>query len=99
MSEYVEGLLHKLALHGALVDVVLPDSEHRYFSTHCRHGGPQREDGTWGPGHDDCAATEIRRGDGVVPKSPAQCKTCSAACACPCGHPELASRSLSGGNA
>jgi hypothetical protein len=55
------------------VDVVHPDGSHDYYSTHCRHDR-----------HRDCSATEIRRGDGVVPKAPAQCKTCAAPCVCPC---------------
>ncbi len=55
-----------------MVDIVLPDGTHIYWSTHCRHGR-----------HDDCAAEEIAPG---VPRRPAQCKTCAAPCVCPCDH-------------
>ena len=62
--------------------------EHRYWSTHCRHGN-----------HEACSATEImgplrvgaRGSDGRypvtetrVPREPAQCKTCAAPCICDC---------------
>jgi hypothetical protein len=59
---------------GAVVDVVLPDGSHLYWSTHCRHGR-----------HDACAATELAPG---VPRQPSQCKTCAAPCICSC-HEEV----------
>lgn len=78
-------LLDELEQRGVLlVDVIYmrhgpkglldPASEvvHRYFSTHCRHGGEA--------GHRRCAATEVNGG----PRQPAQCKACKAACRCPC---------------
>lgn len=60
------------------IDVVIPDSvipegEHRYWSTHCRHDA-----------HDACAATELAPG---VPRRPAQCKTCGSPCICSCHAP------------
>lgn len=75
----------------AKADVLFADGQHRYFSTHCRHGR-----------HDDCSATEItgpgstRRGvlgkrvqierPVSIERKPAQCKTCASPCICPCGH-------------
>lgn len=52
---------------GVLVDAVLPDGTHRYYSTHCRHGR-----------HDACDATTLNDG----PRQPGQCKTCAAPCRC-----------------
>jgi hypothetical protein len=51
-------------------DVITTDGEHRYWSTHCRHGN-----------HDACSADELAPG---VPRRPAQCKTCAAPCICTC---------------
>jgi hypothetical protein len=62
---------------GARCDVLLPDGTHMYWSTHCRHAGPDLT----APGHAACAAAELAPG---VPRRPAQCKTCGAACVCPC---------------
>ena len=68
-------------IHGCKIDAVLADGTHRYWSTHCRHGN-----------HDDCSATMLvgprprsARGHRVlIPRQPAQCKTCAAPCICPC---------------
>jgi hypothetical protein len=61
-------LVGELEALGALVDVVLPDGVHLYWSTHCRHGK-----------HHPCDATVLNDG----PRRPAQCKECAAACRCP----------------
>lgn len=88
-------------IHGYKIDVILPNGTHRrYFSTHCRH------DNGDGEGHKACSATEIsgsgttRRGvvgkvvhverPVSIARRPAQCKTCSAPCVCPC-HKEVSS--------
>jgi hypothetical protein len=52
------------------MDVIRGDGTHVYWSTHCRHDR-----------HEDCAAIELAPG---VPRSPAQCKTCSTPCICTC---------------
>lgn len=63
----------------AMVDAVLPDGTHRYWSTHCRHGR-----------HRDCSATVLVSanpygpGDSAIKRTPAQCKTCASPCVCPC---------------
>jgi len=68
-----------------LVDVLLPDGTHQYWSTHCRHGN-----------HEACSATSmvrdrVARGPAEaaprpveVLKTAAQCKTCASPCICPC---------------
>lgn len=56
-----------------MADVIGPNDEHWYWSTHCRHGR-----------HVDCTATELAPG---VPRRPAQCKTCAAPCQCYCHQP------------
>jgi hypothetical protein len=55
---------------GTLVDYVLPDGSHHYYSTHCRCSGD----------HDACKATTINGG----PRKPAQAKCCGAPCRCEC---------------
>ncbi len=65
----------------AQIDVVTSDGHHAYWSTHCRHDR-----------HDPCKATEIAPG---VPRRPAQCKTCSAPCLCPC-HSEDREQAIGG---
>ncbi|HYJ33805.1 MAG TPA: hypothetical protein VE326_11350 [Candidatus Binatia bacterium] len=55
---------------GAKLDVLFAGGAHHYWSTHCRHDD-----------HDACSATELAPG---VPRKPAQCKRCGAACICPC---------------
>jgi len=66
---------------GSKCDALLPDGTHQYWSTHCRHGR-----------HEDCSAREIsgrnvqdREGwSATIERKPAQCKTCSSPCICPC---------------
>lgn len=74
---------------GAMVDAILPDGTHHYWSTHCRHGN-----------HDACSAdavlgdvtyesgmagSRLNFGKQVaIRRKPAQCKTCAAPCLCPC---------------
>lgn len=62
-----------VAADAVRADVLLPDGEHRYWSTHCRHDG-----------HDACSSEEHAPG---VPRRPAQCKTCAAPCRCTCHVP------------
>jgi hypothetical protein len=64
------------------IDVILPDGTHRYWSTWCRHGlhgpcGESRHIKTWAS---DGTPEELYD----TPREPAQCKTCSAPCICPC---------------
>lgn len=62
-----------------MVDELFPDGEHRYWSTHCRHGH-----------HGLCSAKRIvgakedGSGQAAIAREPAQCKTCAAPCVCPC---------------
>lgn len=59
-----------------LIDVVHPDGQHVYYSTHCRHDN-----------HAACDATELNG----APRRPAECKTCGAPCVCP-HHTQAAER-------
>jgi hypothetical protein len=71
---YLDELLQRAAVHGAKVDVILPDGTHRYWSTHCRH-----ED------HEACAENRLYGEFGAfIARKPAQCKHCSAPCICEC---------------
>ncbi len=76
-------------IHGYKIDAILPDGTHRYWSTHCRHARFQRD-----PGHLACSATVLigadpyGEGDAAIRRTPANCKTCSAPCVCPC-HSEV----------
>lgn len=63
-----------LKQHG-LMDIITPNGEHLYNSTHCRHRD-----------HDACKAIELVPG---VERKPAQCKKCAAPCRCWCHKKEL----------
>lgn len=85
--EQQDALVIMADTHDVLIDVVevAPDgTTHTYWSTHCRHGN-----------HDACSAVTLSGGTGhtgigpatFIPRNPAQCKTCSAPCICPCHKP------------
>jgi hypothetical protein len=78
-----------VASSGGRADVITKEGDHRYWSTHCRHGN-----------HDACSAdamlgdvtydsgmagTRLNVGKQVaIRRKPAQCKTCAAPCVCGC---------------
>lgn len=58
----------------AMVDALMPDGNHRYWSTHCRHGH-----------HGACSATTLGDSAGnVINRNPSACRTCGAPCVCGC---------------
>jgi hypothetical protein len=75
VGEMLEVFADELAAQlGTVIKIdVLCGSQHRYYSTHCRHGD-----------HEACSATVLRDEAGnAVNRKPASCKRCGSPCQCP----------------
>lgn len=82
-NAYVATAAELERIHGYRIDAVLPCGCHRYWSTHCRHGFDSQCNASKVFGLEADAPSWSEHLVGIQ-RRPAQCKSCSAPCVCPC---------------